>query len=57
MDDFLQLLSLNGSPALQQAIATERARLPQLTTFVGMSMAQAQSDVIGFGAYLPIILK
>ena len=57
MDDFLQTLSALGSPALQAAIAEERASLPDLSTFVGMSMAQARGSVVGFGVYLPVILK
>lgn len=57
MDDFLQTLSALGSPALQAAIAEERASLPDMSTFVGMSMAQARGSVVGFGVYLPVILK
>ncbi|OUC09465.1 hypothetical protein RY27_02700 [Litorilinea aerophila] len=57
MDDFLQTMSALGSPALQAAITEERAKLPALNTFVGMSMAQARSSVVGYGVYLPVILK
>jgi hypothetical protein len=38
VDGFLQRLSASGSPALANAIADERARLPAFGTFVGLSM-------------------
>ncbi|MCA9959773.1 MAG: PD40 domain-containing protein [Anaerolineales bacterium] len=55
MDDFLNALSAAGSPALQQTIANERANLPPLTTFVGMTMAEARGQIIGYTTYLPLV--
>ncbi|NUM46242.1 MAG: PD40 domain-containing protein, partial [Anaerolineales bacterium] len=55
LDDFLNALSAAGSPALQQAIADERANLPPLETFVGMTMDEARGAVVGYGVYLPMV--
>lgn len=55
--DFLDALSAVGSLELQTAVAAERANLPPLTTFVGMTMAEARDLVMGYGVYLPLVVK
>lgn len=57
VEDFLNALSNAGSPALQQAIAEERANLPPFDTFIGMTMEQARGEVIGYAAYMPVVLN
>jgi hypothetical protein len=57
VDSFLSNLSAVASPALQQAIAEERAALPPLETFVGMTLAEARGNVVGYGVFLPMITK
>ncbi|NUM49439.1 MAG: PD40 domain-containing protein, partial [Anaerolineales bacterium] len=57
VEDFLNALSEAGSPALQQAIAEERANLPPLDTFVGMTMDEARGAVVGYGVYLPMVVE
>ena len=57
MDDFLTALSAAGSPALQQAIANERARLGNLVDYVGMTMEEARGVVAGASVYLPLVLR
>ncbi len=56
VDDFLNALSAAGSPALQQAIAAERAKLPPFDSFVGLTMEQARGSVVGYGVYLPMVV-
>ncbi|MCB8942378.1 MAG: PD40 domain-containing protein [Ardenticatenaceae bacterium] len=57
VEDFLDALSAAGSPTLQQAIAEERAKLPPFGTFVGLTMAEARGEVVGYGAYLPTVIS
>lgn len=57
LEAFLDALSASGSPALQQAIADERAKLPPLASFVGLTMAEAQGLVVGYTIYLPSTQK
>ena len=57
MDNYLTMLSDKGSPALQQTIAEERAKLPPLESFVGQTVAEVRGDLIGYGTYLPLIEK
>jgi hypothetical protein len=46
-DAALIALSNRGQPALTQAIAVERARLPPFNQFIGMSMSQFADGVLG----------
>jgi hypothetical protein len=57
LDSFLDTLAAAGSPALQQMIATERAALPPLPTFVGMTMEEARGVVLGYGLFLPVTMR
>ncbi len=59
IDTFLTTLSIYSTTSLSltQAIADERAHLGDLNNFVGMTMEEARGIVVGYGAYLPIILK
>ncbi|HNB53878.1 MAG TPA: hypothetical protein PK530_18170, partial [Anaerolineales bacterium] len=57
LDDFLNALSTAGSPALQQAIADERANLPPLETFVGMTMDEARGEIVGYAVYMPVVQR
>lgn len=61
LDDFLTSAAALGSTELQQRIASERAALPPLDTFVGQTMSQAQVTVLGtpgfsHQAYLPVMV-
>ena len=53
LEEVLDALTAAGSPALRQAIAAERANLPPLETFVGMTMSAAQGEIVGYTVYLP----
>jgi hypothetical protein len=55
VEDFLFDLTAVASPTLQQAIAEERAQLPPLDTFIGMTMDEARGEVIGYAIYLPLV--
>jgi hypothetical protein len=55
LDAFLVNLTANASPTLQQVIAAERAQLPPLTDFAGMSMLEAYGMVVGYETYLPLV--
>ncbi len=55
LDAVLSALSTAGSPALQQTIDDERAKLPAFDTFIGKTMAQARSETVGYGLVLPLI--
>ena len=58
VDDFLTHLAAAGSPALQQTISDERANLPDPATFVGMTMSQARTVVLGSqNVYLPFMTR
>lgn len=46
LERVLNRLAEIGSPALQQAIATERAELPALSSFVGLTMNEANDTVV-----------
>ncbi|MBW7883635.1 MAG: VCBS repeat-containing protein, partial [Caldilineaceae bacterium] len=54
---FLDNLSAAGSPALQQAIASELANLPPLSSFAGKTMSEAQRTVLNDTIALPVILN
>ncbi|MCB8945742.1 MAG: VCBS repeat-containing protein [Ardenticatenaceae bacterium] len=55
VDSFLVEVTAVASPALQQVIAAERANLPPLTDFVGMTMLDAYGVVVGYETYLPLV--
>lgn len=57
LDNFLTALSTVASSELQQTITDERAALGSLENFVGMTMTQARSQVVGTGAQLPHVTK
>ena len=57
VEDFLDALSAAGSPALQQAIAEERVKLPPFESFIGMTMEEARGEVIGYAVYLPSVVR
>ena len=58
VDDFLTHLAAAGSPALQQTISDERANLPDPATFVGLTMSQARTVVLGSQTvYLPLMTR
>ena len=57
LDDFLIGVSAAGSPALQQAIAGERAPLGNLADYVGTTMEQARGIVVGYVVYLPVLMQ
>ncbi len=57
LDDFLTAVENAGSEALTDAISAERAALPPLTDFVGMSMIDARDLLLpppAYTVYLPI---
>ncbi|HSM56234.1 MAG TPA: VCBS repeat-containing protein [Candidatus Sulfomarinibacteraceae bacterium] len=54
-DGFLNDLAAVAGPALQQAIAAERDRLPPPDDFVGMTMEEARGVVVGYDVYLPAV--
>jgi hypothetical protein len=45
LDAVLERLETDGSAALQQTIATERAALPDLSTFIGLTMDEAHDTL------------
>lgn len=55
VDSFLANLSAAASPELQQVIAAERDRLPDLQEFAGMTMREARGRIVGYSTYLPLI--
>lgn len=55
LDEFLGALSAAGSPALQEAIAAEREKLPALDSFAGKTMDEARQETVGYGVTLPLI--
>jgi hypothetical protein len=56
VDNFLTELAEAGSPNLQETLMVERAVLPPLTDFVGMTMVEAKIEVVGgYTTYLPMI--
>ena len=57
VDGFLTNLAAVASPALQQAIAEERARLGPLDAYAGMTMDEARGIVVGYGLYLPLVAR
>jgi hypothetical protein len=58
LEAFLSNLSALSSPALQQLIADELARLGPLDDYVGLSMAAARRRAIGDALlYLPVIRR
>jgi hypothetical protein len=58
VDNFLTNLSAAASPALQQVIAEERAALPPLPEFVGKTMNDARTTVLGkLTIHLPVAVN
>lgn len=58
VDDFLTNLAAAGSSALQQTISEERAALPDPSTFVGLTMSEARTIVLGNQTtYLPLLMR
>jgi hypothetical protein len=58
LDGFLGDLAAAGSADLQQDIAAERAALPNLDSFVGQTMVEARSAILGAPSshtYLPVV--
>lgn len=55
LDEFLTAIAAVGSPALQQAIATERANLPAFDSLVGKTVAQARRELVGYDLALPLV--
>lgn len=53
VDEILTQLADLGSPDLRQTINNERQRLGNLNDFVGKSLIDAQSKVLGHGVFLP----
>ncbi len=53
VDEILTQLANLGSPNLRQTINNERQRLGNLNNFVGKSLIDAQSKVLGHGVFLP----
>jgi len=57
VDDFLANLSAAASPALQEVIAEERAKLPPPEAFTGMTLEEARGIVLADVTLLPIMTK
>lgn len=58
VDSFLTNLAAAGSPTLQQTISDERAALPDPSTFIGLTMSEARTIVLGNQAvYLPLMMR
>jgi len=57
VDGFLTNLAAAGSPTLQQTISDERDALPDPSTFIGLTMSEARTIVLGNQAvYLPLMM-
>lgn len=57
VDSFLSNLSAAASPALQQTIAVERARLGSPEEYIGMTMEEATAAIVGYSVHLPLVKR
>ena len=60
LDTFLTDIAAVASPELAQVITRERANLPTPETFIGKTMAEAETEVLGPAVtrvYLPVVMK
>jgi hypothetical protein len=57
LEAFLDSLSASASPALQQVLADERARIGPLEDYIGLTMAAARGSVVGYELHLPGVYR